>query len=79
MNTFASVRCDFGRVLSAVRIMTIMVIIGWLGMQAQSRADVVNWPTNGWVELYGQETLFSDVPNDTGNNGCRRWQPTAGV
>lgn len=35
-----------------------------------SMADTINWPSNGeWNPLYSSGVLFSDVTQDTGNNG----------
>jgi hypothetical protein len=41
----------------------------FMGIAATAVADVLNWPTNGWAPLYGQSSLYSDIPNDTGNSG----------
>uniref|UniRef100_UPI003561DA08 MBG domain-containing protein n=1 Tax=Pontiella sp. TaxID=2837462 RepID=UPI003561DA08 len=51
---------------------TRLVILSMLFIQGACStlwANVLNWPASGWAPLYGQSSLYSDIPDDTGNNG----------
>jgi uncharacterized repeat protein (TIGR01451 family) len=49
--------------------LSFTLCLGFVAASAFASDTVTNWPTTGWLPLYGQDSFYSDVENDISNNG----------